>query len=325
MLDLIRLKNAEGLGEISLSPAEVDVARKQVRECRGCILGKQARTQFDHRGLERGERGGEIIHMDTYVMKFPDKNGEERVQYGISMMDMFSRRAWHSRVLTKDQVAGEVIKTLRQIATQFGKPVKRVYSDGGSEFVNQTLKAYLVREGITIRISPPHTQQLNGAAERSIRTFKDAARTLIHHARAPYWLWHEAVNHAVWIWNRTRVSAATGKTPYELMMNRLPNLRERTIGVWGCDCFVHQRKELRAGAMAAKSEPGIYLGHSEERNTSLVLMLRSGKLLATRDVRFLNGRFSHMQAYRKGQEEMDAIVDGSSDSLEPMEYYPLAA
>ena len=28
-----------------------------------------------------------------------------------------------------------------------------------------------------------------------------------------------------------------------------------------------------------------------------------------------------MQAYRKGQEEMDAIVDGSSDSLEPMEYY----
>src|SRR6185312_8722488 len=86
-------------------------------------------------------------------------------------------------------------------------------------------------------------------------------------------------------------------------------------------CFVHHRKELRAGAMAAKSEPGIYLGHSEERNLPIVLMLRSGKLVATRDVRFLNNRFSHMQAYRKGQEEMDAIVDGSSDSLEPTMYH----
>jgi len=259
--------------------------------------------------------------MDTYVMKFPDKNGDERVQYGVSMMDMFSRSAWHSRVLTKDQVASEVIKTLRQIAAQFGAPVKRLYSDGGSEFINQTLKAYLAKEGITIRASPPHTQQLNGAAERSIRTFKDAARTLIHHARAPYWLWHEAMNHAVWMWNRTRVSAATGKTPYELAMKRPPSLRERSVGVWGCDCFVHQRKELRAGAMAAKSEHGIHLGHSEEWNSSLVLSLRSGKMVATRDVRFLNGRFSHMQAYRKGQEEMDAIMDGSSDSLEPMMHH----
>jgi hypothetical protein len=314
MIDLIRSKSVEGLGEFSLNTADIAAARKQVLECPACVLGKQTRTQFDHRGLDRGQRPGEIIHMDTYVLKFDNKDGQPQVQYGISMMDVFSREGWHSRVYSKDQVAAAVIKQLKEIERHCSNPIKRLYSDGGSEFVNQTLKAYLEKEGIQIRVSPPHTQQLNGAAERSIRTFKDAARTLLQHAHAPNWLWHQAVSHAVWVWNRTRVSSANKKTPYETACGRVPSLKERTVGVWGCDCFVHQRKELRAGAMAAKSEPGIYLGHSEEANAPLVLILRTGKAVVSRDVRFFNDRFSHMRAYRMGPEQIEALLDGISGS-----------
>ncbi len=315
LIQLLREGSVDGLGKVTLNSRDIDSARLQVRECRACIRGKQTRTQFDHRGVEKGNRPAEIVHMDTYVVKCSGADGQPMQQYGLSIMDTFTREGWHARVFRKDQVADAVIAQLRLIERHTGQRVKRIHSDGGSEFMNQTLKNWLAKEGIVIRPSPPHTQQLNGVAERSIRTFKDAGRTLMLHAHAPTWLWHEAIGHAVWISNRTKVASGTRKTPYELGTGRLPCLKERKIGVWGCDCFVHQRKELRDGAMAAKSEPGIYLGHSEETNAPTVLMLRTGKRVVTRDVRFLNSSFAHMRALKAGDDAVAAVLDGTSDLL----------
>ena len=318
MIQLLREGSVDGLGKVTLNSRDIDSARLQVRECRACIRGKQTRTQFDHRGVEKGNRPAEIVHMDTYVVKCSGPDGQPMLQYGLSIMDTFTREGWHARVFRKDQVADAVIAQLRLVERHTGQKVKRIHSDGGSEFINQTLKNWLAKEGIVIRPSPPHTQQLNGVAERSIRTFKDAGRTLMLHAHAPTWLWHEAIGHAVWISNRTRVASGTRKPPYELGTGRVPCLKERKIGVWGCDCFVHQRKEQRDGAMAAKSEPGIYLGHSEETNAPTVLMLRTGKRVVTRDVRFLNSSFAHMRALKEGDDEVAAVLDGTSDLLAPL-------
>ena len=88
--------------------------------------------------------------------------------------------------------------------------------------------------------------------------------------------------------------------------------------MWGSDCFVHQRKELRAGAMAAKSEPGIYLGHREDLKASVVWILRTGKRVHTRDIRYHDGRFRHMRALVLGDEEIEAVLDGSSELLGPL-------
>jgi transposase InsO family protein len=314
LVELVRSKRVDGLGNPSLVPADLDTARKLVRECRACVLGKHARTQFDHRGLERGRRAGDIIHMDTYPVKFCDAEGQQRVEHGLTMKDAFSKEAWHVRVLSKDQVAGAVIDMLKVIERSTGGKVRRLCIDGGTEFVNQTLERYLVAQGTLPRVSPPHTQALNGIAESSVRILKDGARTLVHHAGAPARLWHHAAAHAVWIWNRTRISNATNMTPYENGAGRVPHIRERSVGVWGCDCFVHQRKELRSGAMAAKSEPGIYLGHDERYNCATVLMLRTGKKVHSRDVRYFNDRFTHMRAYKQGREAMEEAADNSVES-----------
>ena len=316
MVALLRSKRVDGLGDYQLAPADVDEARKQVRACTACVLGKHARTQMDHRGLERGRRPGEIIHMDTYVNKFLDEHGQQTVEYGVSMVDAFGKTAWHLRVRSKDLVASAVINTLKVIEREFGAKVRRLCCDGGSEFINQTLQLYLQREGVVYRVSPPHTQALNGIAERSIRTFKDMGRTLLHHAGAPSWLWHQAISHAVWVWNRSRIATATGKTPYETASGRVPSLKERTVGVWGSDCFAHKRKELRGGAMAAKSEPGIYLGHHALHNCANVLLLRTNKVVQTRDVKFFNNRFTFMQAYKQGREAMESAADGAGVPLE---------
>ena len=107
-------------------------AKKEVRECRACIIGKQTRTQFEHRGLERGQRAGEVVHMDTYVVMFTDSARERQVQYGILMMDTYSKEGWTARVSSKDKV----IAILKEMGRHCDAPVKRIYSDGGSEFIN---------------------------------------------------------------------------------------------------------------------------------------------------------------------------------------------
>ena len=62
--------------------------------------------------------------------------------------------------------------------------------------------------------------------------------------------------------------------------------------------------------MAAKSEPGIYLGQDRVHNAPAVMLLRTGKRVITKDVRFINDRFAHLRAYSDSQEEVDAVLDG---------------
>jgi len=316
MIQLVRSGKADGLGQISLDTRVIDEARAQVQECRGCIFGKHARTNFGHRGLDRGQAPGEVLHMDTYPIKCDGSDGLPMVQYGISIMDLYSREGWHERVHTKDMVASAVIKVIRGIERQSGRKVKRIHSDGGSEF-KAALKDFLAKEGIRPHWSPPATQQLNGGAERSVRTFKDAGRTLLFHAGAPEYMWHLAVSHAVWIWNRTQISSATGVTPYQVVRGKPPSLDARHIGVWGCDCFVHQKKEQRRNALSAKSEPGIYLGHDEEQNAARVLVLRTKKNVISRDVKFHTESFAHLSAYKRGEDAIAAVLDGSASLPDP--------
>jgi len=307
MVALVRSGKIKGIS--SHSSRALDDARAQVRECRACILGKHARTNFDHRGIQRGKFPGENLHMDMYVVKSKDSEGFSQTEYGISMVDTCTSEAWFRVTRSKDIIATAVIEMLKVVETETSGRIKRLSTDGGSEFINQTLKRYLIDRGISLRVSPPHTPQLDGIAERSIRTFKDAARTLIHHAGAPAWLWKDAMHHSLWIWNRTHNSPNTGETPYETVTGHPATLSEKTVGVWGCDCFVHQRKEQRQGAMSAKSIPAIYLGHKDGVAAATVLVLHTGKRIVSRDVRFLNGSFKHIAALKAGDEAIAEIDD----------------
>ncbi|KAI0060480.1 hypothetical protein BV25DRAFT_1807234, partial [Artomyces pyxidatus] len=50
-------------------------------------------------------------------------------------------------------------------------------------------------------------------------------------------LWGEAVRHACWLKNRTSTKALDGKTPYEALTGRKPNLRN--VREWGSRIWVH--------------------------------------------------------------------------------------
>ena len=286
-----------GIDVAALSTSSLSSAEKRVRECVACIKGRATRTAFGHRGLDRGTRPGECLHMDTYSVKV-EREGRLVQEYGLVVKDMYSGYSWHDRFVSKDEVADGIIKLILRTETQFGCRVKRIYSDGGTEFINQKLKAFCDRSGKEWHPTPARTQQLNGAAERTVRTFKDYERSMTQHAGGTVKLWGRAAAHAAFVWNRTHISADTGVTPYEAMRGKKPSLKHLRA-VWGCDAYCHVPKEQRS-ALSAKAEPCIYLGHSEVQNAAVVLLLSTKKVICSRDVTYRSSSFGFMRALQLG-------------------------
>ncbi|GKC19471.1 retrovirus-related pol polyprotein from transposon TNT 1-94, partial [Tanacetum coccineum] len=63
----------------------------------------------------------------------------------------------------------------------------------GTQFVNQTLREYYEKVGISHETSVASSLQKNDVVERRNRTLIEAARTMLIYARAPLFLWAEAV------------------------------------------------------------------------------------------------------------------------------------
>ncbi|GKE56144.1 putative ribonuclease H-like domain-containing protein, partial [Tanacetum coccineum] len=102
--------------------------------------------------------------------------------------------------------------------------VRRIKTDNGTEFVNQTLCEYYEKVGISHETSVSRSPQQNGFIERRNRTLIEAARTMLIYAKDLLFLWAEVVATACYIQNRSIVRLHHGKTPYELLHDKLPDL-----------------------------------------------------------------------------------------------------
>ncbi|GJS02604.1 retrovirus-related pol polyprotein from transposon TNT 1-94 [Tanacetum coccineum] len=83
-------------------------------------------------------------------------------------------------------------------------------------FVNQTLPEYYEKIGISHEISVARSPHQNGVVERRNSMLIEAARTILIYAKAPLFLWAEAVATACYTQNHSMIRRRHGKTPYEL-------------------------------------------------------------------------------------------------------------
>nr|GEY82761.1 hypothetical protein [Tanacetum cinerariifolium] len=114
-------------------------------------------------------------------------------------------------------------------------PVCRIRTDNGTEFVNQTLREYYEEVGISHETSIARFPHQNGVVERRNRTLIEAAHTMLIYAQDPLFLWAEAVATACFTQNRSIIRLRHGKTPYELLHSKLPNLS--FFYVFGALCY----------------------------------------------------------------------------------------
>jgi len=310
-----------------VSRASLTEARRRVLACKACALGKGSRTAFGHRGLDKGSAPGEVLHMDTFFV--PRRDGDRTwMEYGLTIKDAYSGYRWFRRLDTKDEAAPRTIDIIQNVQTQTEHKVKRIYADGGTEFINQTIRAFCHNKGIELHFPPAETQELNGVAERSVRTVKDIARTSLVHAGLQTRFWAYAAEHSTYVSNRLEIAATTGMTPFEAMYQRKPSVKH--WGVFGCDAFAHVPKGQR-GAFDPKMEACIYLGHDHVQNCAVVYVLRTRKVQKCRDVKYRETSFHHATALRQGDDAVhellvsaanheDAWLHGEAESEENERY-----
>ncbi|GJY03683.1 retrovirus-related pol polyprotein from transposon TNT 1-94 [Tanacetum coccineum] len=94
----------------------------------------------------------------------------------------------------------------------------RCLTDNGTEFVNQTLREYYEKVGISHETFVARSPQQNGVVKRRNRTLIEAARTMLIYAKAPLFLWAEAVSTAYFDEMTTMASEHSNSGPalYEM-------------------------------------------------------------------------------------------------------------
>ncbi|GKB91595.1 retrovirus-related pol polyprotein from transposon TNT 1-94 [Tanacetum coccineum] len=165
-------------------------------------------------------------------MRVASVNGKK---YILVIVDDYSRFTWVKFSRSKDEAPDFIIKFLKIIQVRLKVPVRRIRTHNGTEFVNQTLREYYVKVGISHETSVARSPQQNGVVERRNHTIIEAARTMLIYAKARLFLWAEAVATTCYTQNRSIVRLRHGKTPYELLHDKPPNLS--FFYVFGALCY----------------------------------------------------------------------------------------
>jgi hypothetical protein len=315
MTTLINSGDKRVVGLPKLTKEQMQRGRDAVLACTACKHGKMTHTAHGRAGLDKGSQPGEVLHMDTTFITLVHPERGRVVEYALLVRDGHTGGVYFAGCVSKSQIPQAVVHIVRSVGTQMGRTVKRLHMDGGTEFINATVKAECQRLGIVQSWPAPRSPALNGVAERGERTIKDIARTLIARAHAPQKVWRSAFAHAVYVWNRTYISPTTGITPYEAMTQRKPSVKH--LGVFGCDAFYHVEKSERT-TMEPKAQECIYLGHDTKQNCARVYCLRARKVLLRRDVLYDMSSFQHMRELSgtRTKHDDDAVTEPAIDHVQ---------
>ncbi|GJU20414.1 retrovirus-related pol polyprotein from transposon TNT 1-94, partial [Tanacetum coccineum] len=159
--------------------------------CSACALGKSSKKPHKPKSEDTNQEKLYLLHMDLCgPMRVASVSGKK---YILVIVDDYSRFTWVKCLRSKDEAPAFIINFLKMIQVRLKETVRRIRTDNGTEFVNQTLREYYEKVGISHETSVARSPQQNGVVERRNRTLIEAARTMLIYAKAPLFLWAEAV------------------------------------------------------------------------------------------------------------------------------------
>ncbi|GJY29749.1 retrovirus-related pol polyprotein from transposon TNT 1-94, partial [Tanacetum coccineum] len=151
--------------------------------CSACAMGKSKKKPHKPKSEDTNQEKLYLLHMDLCgPMRVASVNGKK---YILVIVDDYSRFTWVKFLRSKDEAPDFIIKFLKMIQVRLKVTVRRIRTDNGTEFVNQTLREYYEKIGISHETSVARSPQQNGVVERRNRTLIEAARTMLIYAKAP--------------------------------------------------------------------------------------------------------------------------------------------
>nr|GFB34673.1 putative ribonuclease H-like domain-containing protein [Tanacetum cinerariifolium] len=159
--------------------------------CSACAMGKSTEKSHKPKSEDTNQEKLYLLHMDLCrPMHVESVNGKK---YILMIVDDYSRFTWVKFLRSKDETPMFIIKFLKMIQVRLNVPVRRIRTDNGTEFVNQTLQYYYEEVGISHETSVVRSLRQNSVVKRRNRTLIKAACIMLIYAQAPLFLWAEAV------------------------------------------------------------------------------------------------------------------------------------
>ncbi|GJY72006.1 retrovirus-related pol polyprotein from transposon TNT 1-94 [Tanacetum coccineum] len=244
-------------------------------------MGKSKKKPHKPKSEDTNQEKLYLLHMDLCgPMRVASVNGKK---YILVIVDDYSRFTWVKFLRSKDEAPDFIIKFLKMIQLRLKVPVRRIRTDNGTEFVNQTLREYYEKVGISHETSVARSPQQNGVVERQNHTLIEAARTMLIYAKALLFLWAEAVATACYTQNRSIIRLRHGKTPYELLHDKLPDLS--FFHVFGALCYPTNDSE-NLGKLQPKADIGIFIGYAPTKKAFRIYNRRTRRIIETIHVDF---------------------------------------
>lgn len=192
-----------------------------------------------------------------------------RAVYFLTIVDDFSRAVWINLMLEKSEVKTVLPNFCNMVHRQFGKPVKIIRSDNGTEFL--CLSKHFADTGILHQTSCVATPQQNGRVEGKHRHILNVARSLLFQESLHTKFWGESVLAAVHVINRTPSKLLDGKTPYECLYGTAPSYAD--IKVFGCLCYTHKGSRDK-DKFSERSRKCIFEGYPFGKRAGRYMILR---------------------------------------------------
>ncbi|WJZ98853.1 hypothetical protein VitviT2T_017352 [Vitis vinifera] len=115
----------------------------------------------------------------------------------------------------------------------------------------------------------------------------EMTRCMLHEKELPKKLWAEAANTAVFLLNRLPTRVLQKKTPFEAWFGYKPDLKN--LRTFGCLCFSYV-PQVKRDKLDKKAEPGVFIGYSNSSKAYRIFQPQNGKILVSRDVKFMEDR-----------------------------------
>ncbi|GJU00954.1 retrovirus-related pol polyprotein from transposon TNT 1-94 [Tanacetum coccineum] len=110
--------------------------------CSACALGKSTKKPHKPKSEDTNQEKLYLLHMDLCgPMCVASVNGKK---YILVIVDDYSRFTWVKCLRSKDEAPAFIINFLKMIQVRLKETVRRIRTDNGTEFVNQTLREYLI-------------------------------------------------------------------------------------------------------------------------------------------------------------------------------------
>ena len=279
----------------------LDIAHTGVADdqCSACTAGKMRRQPYPSSNFPSDPNPTaicDILHSDVCSLTTTSSSG---FKYFVTFVDEFSGRVFLYFLKNKSDVFSKYQSLVTLLQTQEQKNVKCLQSDNGREYISEEFCRFRDSKGTTWKTSCPRNPQQNGLAERMNQSLLNIARCMLQQSGLPLIMCAEAVNYAVYIYNRMP----------RMLPSENPFAKQSPLEIWsgipsdivhcrtfGCAAWAHNALITRK-KFDARSFKCVFLGCVDGTKGYRLLNLESGKVIVERNAVFDEKSFPLKQEY----------------------------